>query len=55
MSSNLIPCLNPDCEDGEIIVFNAYNPDPLKPETEQCAFCNGRGFILSGEPIAVAN
>lgn len=55
MPSNLIPCANPECKDGKITVFNAYNPDPLKPETEHCALCLGRGFIFSGDLVALAN
>lgn len=53
--SNLIPCPATDCEDGEVKIFNAYAADPLKPETEHCALCLGRGFILSGDQVAIAN
>lgn len=55
MPSNLIPCPNPECENGEITVFNAYSPNPLQPETEHCALCLGEGFIFSGDQLALAN
>lgn len=52
--SNLIPCPNPDCENGVIYVHNAYAPDPLKPEEQTCEFCNGQGF-LTGDDVATVN
>ena len=51
----MIPCPNPECDNGEVYVFNAYSIDPLEPETECCRFCIGRGFVFSGEPVALAS
>lgn len=53
--SNLIPCPDPDCENGVIYVHNAYSADPLKAEEQPCDTCGGRGFILSGDEVATAN
>jgi len=52
---NVIPCPDPQCEDGVIAVHNAYSADPLKPEEKPCDVCGGKGFLLSGDQVAVAD
>ncbi len=46
VSIHAIPCPDPECEDGIILVHNAYNPDPLKPEEQICDCCKGKGFMV---------
>jgi len=47
MSSDVcVPCPIPECKDGYVLVYNAYNKDPLKGEKEPCSFCIGKGFVL---------
>lgn len=47
LSITSIPCQNPGCSDGVIIVYNAYETGedglPLGHE-ETCDFCGGKGF-----------
>lgn len=47
-----IPCPDPKCRSGKITVHNAYSPDPLKGEEQDCDRCAGRGFLVihSGPP-----
>jgi hypothetical protein len=46
VSVQSIPCPDPDCIDGIILVHNAYNADPRKPEEQPCDTCGGRGFLV---------
>jgi len=41
-----IPCPDPKCRSGKIVVHNAYSSDPLKGERQVCDRCNGRGFLV---------
>ncbi len=41
-----IPCPDPKCEDGYILVYNAYNEDPLKGEKQPCDLCLGKGYVI---------
>lgn len=40
------PCPDPDCEEGVILVWNIYNPDPSIPERQPCDVCKGAGFVV---------
>jgi hypothetical protein len=42
-------CPDPECEDGKIIVYNAYSANPLKGEEQNCELCRGVGFFLVEE------
>ncbi len=46
VSVQSIPCPDPECADGIILVHNAYSPEPLKPEEQICDICGGRGFLV---------
>jgi len=46
VSVQSIPCPDPECVDGIILVHNAYSADPLKPEEQTCDTCGGRGFLV---------
>jgi len=46
VSIKSIPCPDPECIDGIILVHNAYSEDPLKPEEQPCDTCGGRGFLV---------
>jgi len=41
-----IPCPDPKCFNGKIIVHNAYSPDPLVGEEQPCNRCGGKGFLV---------
>lgn len=42
----VLKCPDPECEDGKIVVYNAYSENPLKGEEQDCDLCQGTGFIL---------
>ena len=46
VSVQSIPCPDPECVDGTILVHNAYSADPLTPEEQTCDTCGGRGFLV---------
>ena len=46
VSIQSVPCPDPECVDGIILVHNAYSTDPLKAEEQPCDTCNGRGFLV---------
>ena len=46
VSVKAFPCPDPECVDGIILVYNAYNPDPLKAEEQICDICGGKGFLV---------
>ncbi len=46
VSVQSIPCPDPECVNGIILVSNAYNPDPLAAEEQPCDTCNGSGFLV---------
>ena len=48
-----IPCFDLKCHNGKIIVHNAYSADPLKGEEQPCDRCNGRGFIVLRNDVAI--
>lgn len=51
-----VPCPDLNCQDGFIVVHNAYSADPLKGERQLCDTCLGRGFIVvSGLDTPVAS
>ncbi len=35
------PCPNDGCDDGFILVYNAYSETPLVGQREPCDICNG--------------
>ncbi len=45
-SGRTIPCPDPDCVDGTIIVYDAYSDTPLVGEAQICDCCNGNGSIV---------
>jgi hypothetical protein len=47
VSIEAMPCPDPECVEGMILVYNAYSPDPRKPEKQICDRCFGRGYIVS--------
>ena len=46
VSVQSIPCPDPQCVDGKILVHNAYAPDPRTPEVQECDTCGGHGFLV---------
>lgn len=46
VSVQSIPCPDPDCVGGKILVHNAYSSDPLVPEEQICDTCNGQSFVV---------
>jgi hypothetical protein len=46
VSVQVIPCPDPNCVDGIILVHNAYSEDPLTPEKQVCDMCGGRSFLV---------
>jgi hypothetical protein len=46
VSIEAMPCPDLECEDGEILVYNVYSTDPLKPEKQTCDRCFGRGYVV---------
>lgn len=40
-----VSCPDPDCQEGWILVYNIYNPDPFKGEKQLCDSCQGEGFL----------
>ena len=44
-SKAVIPCPDPGCVDGVIMVCNAYSDMPLEGKAQPCDCCKGRGFI----------
>ena len=46
VSVQSVPCPDPECVDGIILVHNAYSVDPLKPAKQPCDTCGGRGFLV---------
>jgi hypothetical protein len=47
ISVKAFPCPDPECVDGIILVYNAYNRDPLKAEEQICDTCGGKGFVVT--------
>ena len=41
-----MPCPDPECREGIILVSNAYNANPLEFEKKICDSCDGRGYIV---------
>ena len=54
-SSKIIPCYNPDCENGTIYVHDAYSSNPLKPKEYVCDTCDGHGFLVISDEFALTN
>lgn len=50
-----MPCTEPLCRNGKIVVHNAYAEDPLKGEEQTCDVCQGLGFVVFKDKIAIAN
>ena len=48
-----IPCPDPTCHVGKIIVHNAYDPNPLVGKRQPCDRCGGNGFLVlkNEEPL----
>ena len=42
-----MPCPDPACVDGVILVYNAYSEDPTKPEEQPCDLCQTSGFVVT--------
>jgi hypothetical protein len=40
-----VPCPDPECDAGFIMVHNAYSSNPLKGEEEMCDTCKGLGVV----------
>lgn len=38
-----VPCSDPECVDGKILVYDAYSANPLEGEEQPCDRCNGTG------------
>lgn len=47
-----IPCPDPECEAGTIVVHNAYAADPLKGEKQPCDRCGGAGVVMVDDEVA---
>ena len=45
ISVEVVPCPDPTCVDGVILVHNAYK-DPLVPEEQPCDRCGGKGYLV---------
>jgi len=54
-STNTLPCPDPECRGGFVIVHDAYAADPLVGEKRLCDRCFGCGFILPTSQVAIAN
>ena len=46
VSVQTVPCPDPECVDGVILVHNAYSDTPLVPKGQICDICGGRGFLV---------
>ncbi len=47
---NTQPCPDSKCNNGKIIVHNAYSKNPLKGEEQDCDRCGGKGFLIFRSP-----
>lgn len=46
VSVKAIPCPDPECVGGVILVHNVYSDTPLKPDKQTCDTCDGKGFLV---------
>ena len=46
VSIQAVPCPDPECVNGIILVHNAYSETPLIPEEQTCDVCGGSGFLV---------
>ena len=49
---HLEPCPDPDCDNGVILVHDAYSKDPLIGEKQVCPVCFGLGFLVVGGEVS---
>ncbi len=55
ISITTIPCPDPKCHVGKIIVHNAYDPNPLVGKEQPCDRCNGKGFLVLHDEAPLDN
>ncbi len=55
ISITTIPCPDPKCFVGKIIVHNAYDPNPLVGKEQPCDRCNGKGFLVLHDEAPLNN
>jgi hypothetical protein len=46
VSIKAVPCPDPECVDGVILVYNAYSENPLEPEEQTCDICGGKSYLV---------
>ena len=54
-TENLVPCPDSECDNGTILVYDAYASDPLLGKSQICDCCFGFGFVQTAAPAAIAN
>ncbi len=55
ISITTIPCPDPKCREGKIIVHNAYSSDPLVGKEQLCDRCGGQGFLVLHPEVPSTN
>lgn len=51
----VMPCPDPECKEGYIVVYEAYSSTPLVGHEEICGTCTGDGYIVVKNDLALAN
>ena len=48
-----LPCPDPDCKNGEILIYDAYSPTPLVGKKAVFDVCRGLGKVPPPKPNEV--
>ena len=54
-TTNIVPCPDPECNNGTITVYDAYAPNPLLGKSQKCDCCFGLGLVQTAAPAALSN
>lgn len=50
LTTTVMPCPDPECVEGTIVIRNAY--DPTQREKQPCDKCNGQGYVITERLLA---